>query len=116
MADLVAGDVTYTMVEKRNLGNSKKANLVQLAFGDGTDTVPSGGIPLTKAKMGCPVTIESLKVVDQGSSGYVFNYDASEEKLIVLQAGYDGTVAGVLVEGSAVAIAAQTLQCEIIGW
>lgn len=113
MADLAAGNVTYALLTQRTKGDSRKQNRVQLSFGDGALTVPAGGIPLSKGKMGCPTTIESLQIVDQGTSGYVFNYDQSEEKLVVLRA--PGTVPNPLSEASGVAIVAQTLEAEVIG-
>lgn len=167
MADLAASDVTYTLLNQRTLGDSRKSNRVRLAFGDGVLLVPANGIPLSKGKMGCPVIIESLRVVDQGVSGYVFQYDQSAEKLVVMQApaqshthdfkviggqaaastdaisaktltlgkeaatditivGADSeTLGGVvsatlaaasLAEASTVAIAAQTIEVEVIGW
>lgn len=86
MADLAAGDVTYTLLNARKLGDSRNLNRVRLAFGDGALTVPANGIPITKAKCGCPTVIESLVVTDQGTSGYTFQYDQSAEKLVVMQA------------------------------
>ena len=164
MADLVAGDVTYTAIKLRKV-NSRNHNLFKLAFGDGVDTVPANGIPLDIGKMGCPNVVESLKVVDQGTSGYTFQYDQSAVKLVVMQnashthalhlnnadvtdgttttvnaganllgcnTGADLAVAGVADttgvggivnntalasgEASAVAIAAQTIEVEVIGW
>lgn len=166
MADLVAADVTYTMLNRSILNDGFKSNRVRLAFGDGVDTVPAAGIPLTKGNMGCPGFIRSLKVVDQGTSGYTFQYDQSAEKLVVMQApaqththdmiyiggitateavAIDGgdtlgknaatnrTIAGAdsatkggavsatlaaaaLAEASAVAIAAQTIEVEVVGY
>lgn len=173
MADLVAADVTYTILNQRRTAGSKNHNRVRLAFGDGADTVPSGGIPLSKGKLGCPVVIESLVIVDQGTSGYVFQYDQSAEKLVVMhsdattaadhahdflvkggtaaastdainiksviigkEAATDATsvaadtatkggvllagtlaiAAGTLDEANAVAIVAQTIEVEVIGW
>lgn len=172
MANLVAADVTYTVLTQRVGDGSRKKNRIRLAFGDGVDTVPAGGIPLLKGSMGCPTTIESLVVVDQGTSGYVFQYDQSAEKLVVLHsdattaadhthdtkyiggitateavaidsgdilgknAATDRTIvgadsatkggivlagtlviaAGTLGEANAVAIAAQTIEVEVIGW
>lgn len=149
MADLAAGDVTYTILNTRTLADSRKFNRVRLAFGDGALTVPANGIPLTKAKMGCPVVIESMTIVDQGTSGYKFQYDQSAEKLVVMQAPAHGlfvvggqthdatlglntsvlgkntatnatitgaVVAAALSEASTVAIAAQTIEVEIVGW
>ena len=166
MADLAASDITYTILNSRKKGDSRSHNRVRLAFGDGALTVPANGIPLTKGKMGCPTVIESLVIVDQGTSGYRFQYDQSSEKLVVMQApaqththdillkdaavadgattrvnagtnllgantSSDITVAGgganggvvsttlaaaALSEASTVAIAAQTIEVEVIGW
>jgi len=167
MADLAAGDLTYSILTKRTLGNSRKSIRASIAFGDGALTVPANGIPISKAKLGCPNIIESLIVVDQGTSGYRFQYDQSAEKLVVLQApaqththdvkiiagqaaastdaisaktltlgkesatnitiagANSATLGGVvsttlaaaaLAEASALAIAAQTIEVEVIGW
>lgn len=166
MADLEAADVTYTMLNQRKLADSRNLNRVRLAFGDASDTYPAGGVPLSKGKMGCPTVIESLVVVDKGTSGYSFMYDQSAEKMVMFQApaqthdhdmfllggltldaaiGLNGsatygknvatnvtlngansaTTGGVLsetlaaaamVQPSAVAIAAQTIEVEVIGW
>lgn len=168
MANIAAGDVTYTVLKIRKGLGSRKVNLVRLAFGDGALTYPANGIPITKAKLGCPNYIESMNIVDQGTSGYKFQYDQSAEKLVVMQApaqthahdlkiiggqaaastaatayyatdifgkeaATNATIAkadsatkgGVisetlaaagLSEASAVAIAAQTIEVEVIGW
>lgn len=151
MADIAESDVTYTVLKQRTLGDSRKSNLVRLAFGNGTLTYPANGIPLSKGKLGCPVVIESLKVVDQGASGYIFQYDQSAEKLIVMQSAFvvtkgaitanteiglsadaatatanNNTIAATLtlksaspaqiVEASTMAIAAQTIEVEVIGY
>lgn len=162
MANISAGGVAYTMKNLRRLGNSKVSNRVQLVFGDGVLTYPAGGVPLTKGKLGCPNTIESLVVVEQGTSGYKFQYVGSSEKLVMIYGGSHthnlllknaavadgatarvnaganllgantgsdltvtgggangGIVAGVAGEGgeaSAVAVAAQTIIVEVIGW
>lgn len=116
MADIATGDVTYTVLKQRRLGDSRVNNLVRIAFGNASLTVPANGIPLNKGKMGCPTNIESLVVVDQGLSGYVFQYDQSAEKLVVLHADYDAGADGALIEASTVAIAAQTIEVEVYGW
>jgi hypothetical protein len=116
MADLASGDVTYAVVKQRRMSNSQASNLVRLSFGDGALTVPANGIPLSKGKMGCPSTIDSLKVVDQGLSGYVFQYDQSAEKLVVMMGDNNNASDGPLIEASTVAIAAQVLEVEVIGY
>ena len=116
MADIASSNVTYTAKTLRKKGDSRNHHVIQLVFGDGALTVPAGGIPLLKGKMGCPVNVESLKVVAQGTSGYVFNYVPSTEKLVVLYADYDAVADGALIQATGVAIAAQTIEVEVIGY
>lgn len=87
MADIASGDVTYTILNQRMGADSRKMNRVRLAFGDGALTYPAGGIPILKGKLGCPTIVESMVIVDQGTSGYSFQYDQSESKLVVIQGG-----------------------------
>ena len=93
MAAFVAGDITYAMLNQRKLSDSRNLNRVRLTFGAGSETYATNGIPLTKGKMGCPTIIESMIIVDQGSSGYVFQYDQSAEKLLVMQTATATTAA-----------------------
>jgi hypothetical protein len=167
MADIAAGDVAYTIIKVRKLnGNpSRKMNRVKLVFGNGALTYPAAGIPISIGKLGCPVDVESLAIVDKGTSGYSFMYDQSAKKLVMFQSpaqthahdmfilggqthdatlglnvaslgknaatnitlngANSATTGGVVsatlaaaasVEPSAVAIAAQTIEVEVIGW
>ena len=91
MADLAAADFTYSISEERMDGNSYVKRIVDISFGDGSSTMPAAGLPLTKAKMGFPVHIQSLKVLEgivNVSSSLVpmsFDYDASAEKILMYQ-------------------------------
>lgn len=162
MANLSAGSVTYTVKNLRRGGNSRVNNRVQLAFGDGVLTYPAGGIPITIGNLGCPNVVESMHIVDQGTSGYGFQYDSVNKKLVVMQSGShthnlllknaavaDGATArvnaganllgantggdltitggganggivattiGTASEASTVAIAAQSIMVEVVGW
>lgn len=162
MSNLVAGSVTYSLVNARKLGDSRNLNRVSLSFGDGALTYPAGGIPITIAKLGCPTVVESLIVVDKGTSGYEFKYDQSAKKLVMFHqgshvhdilalggltssepllldasvkygknaatnrtiagansatnGGIQAVIPGAMAEPSAVAIAAQTIEVEVIGW
>jgi hypothetical protein len=147
------------------MSDSRSLNRIKLAFGDGILEYPAGGIPLTKGKMGCPTYVESMVIVDKGTSGYSFMYDQSTGKLVVWQAPaqthdhdifilggqtHDATLglnvaslgknvatnitlngansattggvlsetlaAAALAEASTLAIAAQTIEVEVIGY
>lgn len=85
MADLAAADVTYTVTKQKKLEDGRKIVHLTIAFGDGALTYPTGGVPLTKGKMGCPVEVDSFVVEDKAASGYSFAYDKSNEKLRMFQ-------------------------------
>ena len=116
MADLAAGDVTYTILNSRIGARSRRFNRVRLAFGDGALTYPANGIPISKGKCGCPNDVESMVVVDKGLSGYFFQYDQSAEKLVVMYGDNNNASDGPMIEASTVAIAAQVIEVEVIGW
>lgn len=82
MADLAAGDVTYTVTKQRKEESGNKINIVTIVFGNGSLTYPSGGVPLTKASMGCPNNIAS-GVIMQGMSGdgIIYKYDFVNNKI-----------------------------------
>jgi len=115
MADIAAADVTYTLSQQRRSSDAYVNNKVKLQFGNGALTVGSGGIPLTPAKMGCPTTVGSIVVVDQGTSGYKFQYDSSTGKLVVLFCDYDAVADGPMTAYTG-AIAAQTIYVTISGY
>lgn len=81
MSNLVAASVTYTVKNQRRMGNSKVQNRVQLAFGNGSLNYPVGGIPIITGNCGCPNVIESMTIVDYGSSGYDFNFNSANVTL-----------------------------------
>lgn len=163
MANIAASDITYSILNARKREDSRVQNNVQMVFGDGALTYPAGGVPISKAKLGCPNVIESLVVYDVGTSGYMWRYDRANEKLVAIQSpshthsflvkggqasastdalsikgsspvtigkeasndatnlggaggGVQASTAAAGSEPSTVAIAAQTLKCEVIGW
>ena len=85
MADLAASDVTYTVVHQRIGENGRKNNVIKLTFGDSSLTYPAAGVPLTKAKLGCPNVVEALNVFSKGTSGYEWSYNYATEKLVAIQ-------------------------------
>jgi hypothetical protein len=84
MADLVAGDVTYTIQSESRAGvRPQRVNVVKIQFGDGTDTYPAGGVPLTASKLGLPEgVVEALALFDDDDgSGIVWKYDFATNKV-----------------------------------
>lgn len=98
MADLAAGDLTYTMTKQRKEESSYKVYNFSVAFGDGALTYPSGGIPLTKAKLGCPNEIVSLVIDGPGSAdGLIYKYDKANNKIRMYRAA--GHAHDLLIKG-----------------
>lgn len=121
MADIAAADLTYTVQdETKRIGESGRREAVYLvSFGDATDTYPTGGVPLTKAKLGCPNDLEELLFVDSGSGdGYVYKFEKGDDTIRIYTADYDATADGALIEfsGGATAVPATTLYVKAVGW
>lgn len=85
MANIAAGDVTYTILTKSRDAKGKRVNIVKIQFGDGALTYPAGGIPITKAKLGLPTNIDALLPMGGGTTGYDFQFDKTNEKIFMLQ-------------------------------
>jgi hypothetical protein len=84
MADIAASDVTYTEdTAARNITGTRRLRsfVFTLAFGDGALTYPSGGVPLTAAKLGCPTSVQDLTILDQSAAGILWTWDRSNNKL-----------------------------------
>jgi len=121
MADIAAGDLTYTKQEGQDelTGGSKYRAVYQIEFGDGTDTYPSGGVALTKGDLGCPNALESLMFVeDNAGDGYMYKFDKSAETLRIYQGDNNNASDAPAVElvAGTDAVAATTLLVEVIGW
>lgn len=118
MADIAAADVTYTQVEgsqKASPSEPRRSAVFDIAFGDGALTIPAGGIPLTKAKLGCPTQIDELILIDGATNGFMYKYDATNIKMRVYQGDSDGVADGPGVAVTA-APAATTLRVKVVGW
>lgn len=103
-----------TVQSERLTGLSRVERTVKLDFGDGVDTYPTGGIPVSKGDLGCPNVIEALSFMDSGSDdGYVYKFDKVNEKILVYVTSETGVVANralvelantVAIQGSLVVI------------
>lgn len=123
MSAIGATDVTYAIQEgtAAKTSTSHFEATFSLSFGDGALTYPSGGIPLTKAKLGCPAFIKDLVFIDGGSAnGYVYKYDRANEKIRMYQVpALDGNSASAqaLAElGTSETPAAATLYVKVSGF
>lgn len=82
MAQIVAAGVTASMVAGSaisNPGDPRFSAIFTLTFGDTTATYTGGGIPLTKAKLGCPAQLQELYILNASNNdaiAYKFNHTA----------------------------------------
>lgn len=109
MAVIAATDLVYTVrPSSAKVISSRRDTVFNVAFGNGVDTYPAGGIPLLRGSLGCPTTIESFNFMDTGAgSSNVYKYDAANEKVRIYVAG---------TELGAVAVAATNLLVQAVGW
>lgn len=84
MADIASTDITVTILNKRRVEGRTFA-VCRLQFGDGALTYGSGGIPLPSGKFGCPNSLESVRVIDSGTTGYSWSWDRTNNKLRAFQ-------------------------------
>lgn len=90
MAQLAAANVTYAIVEGTSIAQAcdpRFSAVFNVSFGDGTATYTNGGIPLTKAKLGCPAIIQELHIMSNGTSGYVPRWNRTAETIHLYAAG-----------------------------
>ncbi len=101
MAGIGTADVTYTMKNLRRMGNSRVQNRVQLAFGNSSLTYSAGGIALVIGNLGCPNVVESLIVVESGTTGYYFQFISSTNKLAIFQGSGVAHAHGIVIASNA---------------
>ena len=89
MADIASTDVTYT--EQPGGGHTstgRRTGIFKIQFGDGSLTYPAGGVPLLKAKLGCPNAIEEFTIFDShDADGRLYKYDAENVKVRIYNPG-----------------------------
>lgn len=107
MADLASTDVTYTKQTDGFSSDMRYQAVFKLVFGDASLTYPSGGVPILKAKLGCPALIEELMFVDQDNgSGLIYKWDVTNSKIRIYRSPAitaTGTVAAPVFTGGALA-------------
>ena len=100
MADIAAANVTYSFNnrDKFPAGRLGWTSIGTISFGNGSLTYPSGGIPLTKGKMGAPRVLRRVRIVESNAALYTFEHDVSADTIrLFFSAGFTpiGTVNAV---------------------
>lgn len=117
MADLAAGDLTYTELDPIGgeiLGSGKRRRVFAITTAAGD--YPTGGLPLNNAKLGCPNSLEALHILEGDVSDPLLTYhwDKSANKIVCVE---DDGVSGVPAEHANAAFTSpDQLIVEVIGW
>jgi len=92
MADLESTDVTVTVGENY-IQDKKKIVNVTVAFGDGSLTYPSGGVPMPSfLSFGLGRSLDHLRLVDPANAnGYLYKWDRTNKKLRIYQGAAVGS-------------------------
>lgn len=117
MADIASSGVTITCLptDRFNLGKLRM-NMVKIEFGNGTDTVPSGGgVPLPAVgAFGMNKFLKALMIYG-GKGTYEYSFSQTDHKLFVYHGDYSASSDGPHVDAGGVAITARTLYALAIG-
>lgn len=121
MPAIAAGDVTYTVTKREFVsGGEPKKYYVTIVFGDATLTYDAtgGGVPLTRAKLGCPNVLQSLLIIDAAhANGFVYKYNPTTEKIRIYQGDNNNSADAPLIELlDAATPAAATLKVVVEGY
>lgn len=121
MADIAAGDVTYTPVGKSDIQKQSRVNTFDLAFGDGVKTYPANGIPLALSSLGMKRNLNTLVISDGANAdGLLYKWARQNNKIRIYfptqQTAGAGNRAGVEYTGGATAVAATVLRVVATGW
>jgi len=118
MADLAAADLTYTALDPVDgdiiAGSGKRRHVFAITTAAGE--YPTGGLPLTNGKLGCPTSLESLRILEQDVSDPLLTYhwDKSANTIVVMED--DGTSGVPAEHANATFEDPDELIVEAIGW
>lgn len=88
MAAIAVTDVVATKVGKTEIGKVSKTHVMDLAFGNGSLTYPTGGVPLSVSKLGMAREIHSVQIADESSGdGFQYKWDRVNNKILIYTQG-----------------------------
>lgn len=88
MAAIAVTDVTATLVDKTEIGKVSKTHVMDLTFGNGTLTYPTGGIPLSTSLLGMKRNVDAVQICDASNAdGFVYKWDRTNNKILIYTQG-----------------------------
>lgn len=117
MADLVAANLTYTEQdpvggEILDSGKRRRVFAITTAAGE----YPTGGLPLTNAKLGCPNSLESLTILEGDVADPLLSYHWDKSANTIVCVEDDGTTGVPAEHANATFTSPDQLIVEVIGW
>lgn len=84
MTAIASTDITVTVTDRYIHGNKRYAE-ISIAFGNGTLTYPSGGVPMPAfSSFGMLRNLEDLFLSDAGNAnGLIYKYDKTNHKILI---------------------------------
>lgn len=117
MSNIVAGDVTYTINDRKKWGKRWLVHAT-IAFGDASDTYPSGGVPLTTAKLQVS-TLHSVEILESNGKALLYERDRSANTIRIFnptqETNSNANRAGVEYVAASTAPAATSLEVVVVG-
>lgn len=121
MPQIATSDVTYAVTDGGRASPSDPSivRALSVSFGNGTLFYTSGGIPLDKAKLGCPTVIQSFTMLDSGNAvGYLAKWNQTSNTVRLYQdANITAAAASAFAEiATSAAVSATTLRVSVKGY
>lgn len=92
MAQIAATNVTYSVVEGSKVANAcdpRFSATFNVSFGNGTLTYTNGGIPLTRAKLGCPANLQELYIINPSNTdALTYKYNHTSESVQIFTSSH----------------------------
>jgi len=119
MPQIATSDVTYAELPELAAASPSSPQAVRgftITFGNGTLTYTNGGIPLSKAKLGCPVAVKEFYMLDAGSAGgYLPKWDYANNKIRLYQNDTSATLGPLIEVATSAAVVATSLKVIVSG-
>lgn len=88
MADIAVTDVVATKIGKSEIGHVSKSHVMDLVFGDGSLTYPTGGVPLSVSLLGMKRNVDAVMICDAShGDGFVYKWDKTNNKILIYTQG-----------------------------
>lgn len=102
----------------RWIEGKKKHVRATLAIGAGSDTYPTGGIPLpTYSNLGMKRNVDYIELIEPvAGNGFVYKYDLSAHTLLAYYGDYSEATDGALVEVANTDSTEPTVEVVVVGW